>query len=375
MRRLLAWLPLLVFLVLIGTILGMRLGLVRAAVHDAIEQASGRFVPAGAPAPQDSNEVALGRLLFFDPILSSNRQRACAGCHMPSQGFTDGKRVSLAIDRTALPRNAPAILNATDHRAFFWDGRAGSLEEQIDGPVHNKRELGGLTANAIEQRLAAVPEYRRLFASTFGASRPRYADARSAIAAFERTLQSRGSTADRWWRGEIATDDVPADVREGFQLFAGKAQCSRCHYLPLTTSVTPGEFREQEFNVIGVPRDSSSTTLDPDLGRYAVTGLDADRHAFKAPSLRNVAHTAPYMHNGAFATLDQVVRFYNRGGGRGLGFDLPNQSPELHPLHLTEHEEHALVRFLEALSDDPAALAATSPPAHVPSGLKSGGSY
>ena len=375
MRRLFAWLPLLAFVALIGTILGLRFGLVREAVHGAVEQASGKFVPAGTPAPQDSNEVALGRLLFFDPILSSNQRRSCAGCHMPSRALTDGNRVSVAIDRTALPRNAPAILNATDHRAFFWDGRAGSLEEQIDGPVHNKRELGGLTASAIERRLASIPEYRLLFAGAFGASKPRYADTRSAIAAYERTLRSHGSTVDRWWRGEIATTDMPADVREGFQLFAGKAQCSRCHYLPLTTSVTPGEFREQEFNVIGVPLDSTGTALDPDLGRYVVTRLDADRHAFQAPSLRNIAHTAPYMHNGAFATLDEVVRFYNRGGGRGLGFDLPNQSPEVHPLHLTEHEEHALVRFLEALSDDPAALAAVSPPPRVPSGLKPGGEY
>jgi len=375
MRRLFAWLPLLVFLALIAAIVGLRFELVREAVHAAAEQATGRFVPAGAPARQDSNEVALGRLLFFDPVLSSNERRSCAGCHMPSRGMTDGNRVSVAIDRTPLPRNAPAVLNVTDHRAFFWDGRAGSLEEQIDGPVHNNRELGGLKAATIERRLASIPEYRRLFAGAFGASRPRYADTRSAIAAYERTLRSDGSTVDRWWRGEIPETGVPADVRDGFQLFAGKAQCSRCHYLPLTTGVTPGEFRDQEFHVIGVPRDSSGTALDPDPGRYVVTKLDADRHAFKAPSLRNAAHTAPYMHNGAFATLDQVVRFYNRGGGQGLGFHLPNQSPEVRPLHLTEREEHALVRFLEALSDDPAVLAKASAPRRVPSGLKPGGEY
>ena len=155
-------------------------------------------------------------------------------------------------------------------------------------------------------------------------------------------------------------------------LFAGKARCSRCHFLPLTTSVIPGSFTRQEFTVIGVPSDSSGSRLDPDLGRFLVTRRDEDRHAFKAPSLRGIARSAPYMHNGAFATLEQVVRFYNRGGGRGLGLDVPNQAPEVRPLHLTVAEEQALVRFLEALSDDSALVTA---PAHVPSGLKVGGAY
>jgi cytochrome c peroxidase len=176
---------------------------------------------------------------------------------------------------------------------------------------------------------------------------------------------------DRWWSGE--GPEPSADVRAGFDLFAGKARCARCHYLPLTTGVVPGKFTEQEFTVIGVPADSTGGSLDPDLGRYEVTHLAQDKHAFKAPGLRGVARTAPYMHNGAFSTLAQVVRFYNQGGGRGLGLDVPNQAPEVRPIHLTLREEAQLVRFLEALSDDPATIAVA--PAHVPSGLPSGGDY
>ena len=379
MRRLLGWSPLFFFLALIALLLGSRWNLVRSTVHQELMRSrargASRIHPGdGAPAPGDPAQIALGRLLFFDPLLSTNRERACASCHVPARGFSDGNRVALAVDRSPLPRNAPGLTNVSDQVAFFWDGRAASLEEQIDGPVRNRRELGGLSAREIESRLARIPEYRTLFANTYGTRAPRYADAKRAIAEYEGTLRSTESTVDRWWRGEIASSSVPEDVREGFNLFAGKARCSRCHFVPVTTSVIPGDFKEQEFTVIGVPGDPAGRSLDPDPGRYAITHDPADLRAFKAPSLRGIARSAPYMHNGVFQTLDEVVRFYNRGGGRGLGLSVPNQAPEVAPLHLTEREERALVRFLEALSDDPA-LAEITAPDRVPSGLTPGGKY
>jgi cytochrome c peroxidase len=368
-----AWLPLYLFLILIAILLGTRPQLVQHAFHAAIERARvNPLTPGARPAMPDSNEVALGRALFFDPILSANKQRACASCHMPARGLSDGRRVAQAIDRGNLARNAPGLMNVSDQLTFFWDGRAASLEDQIDGPVHDHREMGGLSGREIEARLDSIAEYRALFGHAFGKSTPRYVDAKQAIAAYERTFRAAGSTADRWWRGEIPSAAVPADVRKGFDLFAGKAQCSRCHFLPLTTSVIPGSFVEQEFTVIGVPADSSGRAMDSDLGRYKITKNPSDLHAFKAPSLRNVAHTAPYMHNGAFQTLDQVVRFYNQGGGNGQGYEVTDQAPEVRPLHLTQDEERAIVRFLEALSDDPATVGA---PARVPSGLDVGGRY
>ncbi len=373
MRRLWSWLPLFLFLGLIALILGLRPGLVRHAVRSAGEGATASSIDPDAPRPAvDRGEVALGRSLFFDPILSANRDRACASCHLPSRGFSDGHRVAVAIDGGSLPRNAPGLMNVADQRSFFWDGRAVSLEDQIEGPVHNRRELGGLSGRDVEERLDSIAEYRSSFRAVYGTSRPRFADLKRAIASYERTIRSSGSTVDRWWRRETPDPAVPREVRQGFNLFAGKAQCSRCHFLPLTTSVLPGDFAEQEFTVIGVPADSAGGTLDPDRGRYAVTRSPLDRHAFKAPSLRHIARSAPYMHNGAFATLEQVVRFYNQGGGRGLGLDVPNQAAEVRPLHLTPEEERALVRFLEALSDDPIAF---DPPSRVPSGLKPGGRY
>lgn len=373
MRRFVAWLPLYFFIALIALLVGSRPGLIRYAARSSMERARGHAVSPDAPAAAvDSAQVALGRALFFDPVLSANRERACASCHLPSRGFSDGRRVALAIDRGNLPRNAPGLMNVSDQVSFFWDGRAVSLEDQIDGPMHSEKELGGLSRRQVEARLDSIPEYRALFRNTYGTAHPRWPDAKRAIAAFERTIRSGQSTVDRWWKREIPESEVPAEVRHGFDLYAGRAQCSRCHFLPLTTSVIPGDFTTQEFQVIGVPADSSGLSLDPDPGHFAVTHLDADRHAFKAPSLRNVAHTAPYMHNGAFETLDQVIRFYNRGGGRGLGLDVPNQAPEVRPLHLSVQDEADLVRFLEALSDDPNTLVT---PAHVPSGLTPGGKY
>ncbi|HYR69724.1 MAG TPA: cytochrome c peroxidase [Candidatus Dormibacteraeota bacterium] len=374
MRRIAAWLPLYLFLALIALLLGSRPGLVRHAFRAAVERARGGALAPDArrAARPDSGEVALGRFLFFDPILSANKERACASCHMPARGFSDGRAHALALDRSDLPRSSPGLTNVSDQLAFFWDGRAVSLEDQIDGPVHAKRELGGLKGREIEARLDSIAAYRTLFHEVYGDRSPRYADAKHAIAAFERTLRSSGSTADRWWQGKIPEESVPVEARRGFDLFAGKAQCSRCHFLPLTTSVVPGAFAAQEFTVIGVPADPQGRALDPDPGRYAVTRDAVDRHAFKAPSLRNIARSAPYMHNGVFQTLDQVVRFYNQGGGKGLGLDIPNQAPEVRPLHLTLAEERALVRFLESLSDDPATV---EPPAHVPSGLPVGGRY
>ena len=373
MRRLLAWLPLYIFLGLIALLLASRPGLVRHAFRAAAERAHGVSVAPDRPvAPVDSAQVALGRSLFFDPVLSANKERACASCHLPARGFSDGRRVALAIDRGDLARNAPGLVNVSDQVSFFWDGRAVSLEDQIDGPMHNRKELGGLRRHEIEARLDSIPEYRALFHDVFASEHPKWPDAKRAIAAYERTIRSDGSTVDRWWRREISEDAMPVEARRGFDLFAGRAQCSRCHFLPLTTSVVPGTFSSQEFTVLGVPADSSGLALDSDPGLFAITHREADRHAFKAPSLRGIAHSAPYMHNGAFQTLDQVVRFYNRGGGRGLGLDVPNQAPEVRPLHLSRDEEAAIVRFLGALSDDPATA---TTPARVPSGLTPGGQY
>jgi cytochrome c peroxidase len=370
MPRWIPAIPLVVIMVLIAVVAASKPALFRETLRAAFHPASAVTPAEAAPASRDSLEVALGRALFFDPVLSAKMDRACASCHQPSRAFSDGRRFAQSIDRGNLPRNAPSLTNVSDQTLFFWDGRAASLEDQIDGPVHSGEEMGGLSPRALEARLDSIVAYRSMFAAAFGGGRPRYVDAKRAIAAFEKTLRTDRSTVDRWWRGEC--DSVPAEVRLGMDLFAGKARCSRCHFLPLTTTVIPGDFREQEFTVIGVPSDSNGTRLDPDPGRFAVTGRADDLHAFKAPSLRGIAFSAPYMHNGAFATLDQVVRFYNRGGGRGLGLDVPNQAPEIRPLHLTLAEEQALVRFLEALSDDPVIVAE---PAHVPSGLQVGGAY
>jgi cytochrome c peroxidase len=361
LRRIAAWLP--AFLALIALLLGSRPGLVRHAFRAAVERArGGALAPDARQARPDSSEVALGRLLFFDPILSANKERACASCHMPTRGFSDGRARALAVDRTDLPRNAPGLTNVSDQLAFFWDGRAVSLEDQIDGPVHAKRGWAD-SGGGRSKRGSTQSPYRALFPpstvlrDTPTPTRHRGIRARSAVHRVSSGPVLAGRDSGVGAGGGAA----------GLRSLAGKAQCSRCHFLPLTTSVVPGAFAAQEFTVIGVPADPEGHALDPDPGRYAVTRDAADRHAFKAPSLRNIARSAPYMHNGVFQTLDQVVRFYNQGGGRGLGLDVANQAPD------SPAPSDDRGRARPSASSNRSRLIRPRPPAHVPSGLQSAG--
>ena len=275
--------------------------------------------------PLTPAKVALGRTLFFDPLLSGDRTISCASCHRPALAFSDTMARSHGIHGQETRRNVPSILNRGFGSSFFWDGRAESLEEAVLEPVENPREMALLLSDLVE-RLQQSAEYRVLFAEAFGdaATAPRIAQS---LASYLRVLRSGDSPADHYFAGD--TNALSREAKHGLELFTGKANCSTCHSGPL--------FSDERFHITGVS--------EADRGRGVVTGRAADRGAFKVPSLRNVALTPPYMHDGSLATLESVVDFYDRGGGAAGRFDV-----ELRPLRLTPDEKRALVAFLRSLT-------------------------
>lgn len=305
----------------------------------------------------DEGVVELGRMLFFDPILSENKQRSCASCHQPAKGFTDSFTKSLATDfKGTVDRNAPTLFNAAYADRFFYDLRADHLEDQIDHVIADHREFGTSYLD-IFNKLNQSEEYVELFQKAF----PEVQEApvnkytlSSALAAYVISLKSFNAPFDQYVRGE--TETLDPKVKEGFNIFMGKAACGTCHFAPLFNGTVPPLYHESESEVLGVPAttDTLNPILDPDLGRFhGVLKEHAPffKHSFKTTTIRNIALTTPYMHNGVYQTLEEVIEFYNRGGGIGLGLDVPNQTLPPDPLNLTDQEKQNLVAFLESLTD------------------------
>jgi cytochrome c peroxidase len=295
-------------------------------------------------------KVKLGERLFYDPILSSNNKRSCATCHQPDKAFTDGLVKSENIHKTGtVNRNTPTLLNAALQKGQFYDFRKTSLESQSLDVIGNKDELHGNIEEAVA-KLQASPEYMLLFQKAF----PKYNKINSfqvqnALASYERTLLSFDSRFDKYMRGDRTKLSV--EEIKGFNLFMGKAKCGACHFMPLFNGTVPPNFTRTESEVLGVPKAAGSMEIDKDLGRFAVNPLEPWKYAFKTTTLRNIELTAPYMHNGIYTTLDEVVDFYNKGGGVGMGMNLPNQTLPFDKLNLTETESNDLVAFLKTLTD------------------------
>jgi cytochrome c peroxidase len=277
-------------------------------------------------------KVELGKLLFFDPRLSKDASISCASCHVPSAGFSDPRQFSIGVGGKQGGRNAPPVINAAYNHVQFWDGRAGSLEEQALGPMQNPIEMANTLDHAVK-RLSKVKGYQTRFQAVFGHGVSADGIAQ-AVAAFERTLISTNSAFDRHIAGDKSAMSEAA--QRGLTLFQGKAKCVLCHNGP--------NFTDNKFHNIGVPQVGP---LKEDLGRYNVTKRDADRGAFKTPSLRSVALTAPYMHTGGLKTLDDVIEFYNKGGEAVQGKDA-----FMTALTLTDQEKKDLVEFLKSLTGD-----------------------
>lgn len=316
--------------------------------------------------PSTPEKVELGHLLFFDPVLSAENDISCATCHHPDLGLSDGRATSMGAggrgvgvaraDGETMARNAPSLYEVAYVRDLFWDGRVQGLEAQAETPLTLATEMHADLDETVAE-LLAIDEYQTLFAAAFPeAVEPvSYENVARALAAFQRTLIAHDSPFDRYAAGD-PTALTPAQ-RRGFALFrSGATGCYKCHAAPT--------FTNGEFAITGVP--NAEGAWDEDAGRAAVTGDEAERGAFRAPSLRNVALSAPYMHNGVFATLEEVLAFYAAGGGQGLGLEVPNQSYLVHSFDLSEQEQQDLVSFLYALTDESAMPAI---PASVPSGL------
>ncbi len=283
------------------------------------------------PVPEDNPltaaKAALGRRLFFDPILSADRAIRCATCHDPARAFADGRPRAVGVFGREGPRGAPSLLNAGYARRLFWDGRASSLDAQVLQPIVNPTEMG-MSLDSVVARLRGSGEYRAAFAAAF----PDGVTATNlgrALASYVRTLLSGGAPVDRFYDGDPAA--LGEDALRGFRLFVGKAGCNVCHLGAL--------FSDDGFHNTGVGWGGADT------GRHGVTGREEDRGRFNTPSLRNVALTAPYMHDGSLATLDDVVAFYDRGGNPN-----PNLAREVRPLGLTTRERADLAAFLRALT-------------------------
>ncbi|MCC6469779.1 MAG: methylamine utilization protein MauG [Alphaproteobacteria bacterium] len=324
--------------------------------------------PVRIDDPPTPAKVALGRKLFFDRRLSVNGTMSCGMCHVPAQGFAANElRTPLGVEGRSVRRNAPTILNVAYYERLFHDGREATLEAQVWAPLLAGNEMGNRSGQAVVDRIAALPDYAGLFESAYDGLRPDAQTVGRALAAYERSLVSGGARFDRWWFGG-ERGALTAQEREGFAIFLFRGGCAQCHRVeerhalftdqryhntgtgharldaarrPVRVELAPGVFTTlapEAVDKVGAPDVS-------DAGRMEVTGDPADRWKYRTPSLRNVALTAPYMHDGSLATLEEVVEFYDRGGGED-----PDKADWLFPLHLSAADKRALVAFLKTLT-------------------------
>lgn len=294
----------------------------------------------------------LGWLLFFDPILSGNNKRACASCHKPELAFTDGNNKSIGFDsKTKISRNAPTLLNAAYQKLYFHDGRTLNLEEQARSVFNNVFEMN-ISGEEITKKLKQSPEYVHLFQAAFKGridTTLTFYAVMKCLAEYIKTLDSKNSRFDKYIKGDRS--QLNKSEINGYNLFAGKALCGSCHFYPLFNGLVPPMFNDNEFEVVGTPADSLNRILDPDPGRENITHVGIHHAAFKTPGLRNLGLTAPYMHNGIYRTLDQVLDFYNKGGGAQLKHKVENQTLPFDSLGLNKTELNEIKQFLLSLSD------------------------
>ena len=335
--------PALLLGVLVGSLLGTRPDVPADTLPPQLDARAPRGLAEVEPnaPPADERWVALGRRLFFDPVLSLDRTVACASCHRPDFGFADPRARSRGIGGQETVHHTPTLLNRALGRAFRWDGAAASLEEQVLRPIEDAREMG-LALDEALARLAADADYGAAFRALTGGA-PDRAALSSALASFVRCLWIGDSPLDRFRAGDVARLD-PAETA-GLWLYESRGGCWRCH--------GGANFSDELFHNTGV---GSAQGSGPE-GRFAVTGDPADRGAFKTPTLRGLARSAPYMHDGSLATLRDVVEHYRRGGNPN-----PALSPLIRPLELSDADVDHLVAFLQCLSEPSGAAGTTAGP-------------
>ncbi|PTS98518.1 cytochrome C peroxidase [Pedobacter sp. HMWF019] len=303
--------------------------------------------------PGDSvtaEKVVLGKKLFFDPLLSGNGKRSCASCHKPELAFTDGLVKNLDITgKKRIARNTPTLINAALQPRQFYDMRAPSLEDQAREVVQNPDEMHG-DVQISAGKLWEDENYRKLFSLAYPGQGRMAIDTfevMNALGAFVRSLTALNSRFDAYMQGEQQA--MKKSELAGFSLFMGKARCGTCHYLPLFNGSLPPRYMQMEAEVIGVPQKRNAKQIDADPGLYGIQPEDFNKYAFKTTTVRNAARTVPYMHNGVFQTLEEVIDFYDKGGGTGAGIKVPNQTLDAAPLHLNKKEKTELIDFIRSL--------------------------
>lgn len=305
-----------------------------------------------------------GKLLFYDPILSSNNQRSCASCHQPSMLFTDTtRRTALQLDGVnVLPRNTLSLVNTSFNHLLMQDGKHIDLLEQAKSVIAHPLEMGK-GGEEILAKVMSCPDYRNAFRKWM-----RYVPGERAI-----TMEHIASALSVYYTSfssftapfDEAMDQrrtLSSDAINGFNLFMGKAQCGTCHFVPIFNGVKP-PYTSSEFEVLGVPEDTSYLRVSKDAGRHGVHSVPEMLHAFRTGTVRNSLYTAPYMHNGVFQSLHQVMDFYNKGGALGRGLPLPNQTLSAAPLGLTDQEIDDILAFLGTLNEQ---IPVRRPPADLP---------
>lgn len=304
----------------------------------------------------DSEELSnLGKQLFYDAILSQSQQMSCATCHQPNKSFADGipKSISNKMGISVL-RNAPTLLNSVFADRYFYDLRAYTLEQQVEHVIFNTSEFNTSYTEILE-KLNTTKKYKNQFKKLFQTQKITREHFTKALASYVLSLQSNNSEFDKYIRGESNT--LAIEAKNGFNLFTGKAACATCHFTPTFSGLVPPLYTENESEILGVLSSPKAKELDTDEGRYE-NGVLYEKSwiyekSFKTVTVRNSNETAPYFHNGAYTTLEEVIDFYNEGGGEGVGIPTKNQTLSSEPLNLTDQERKDLVTFLKTLSDNP----------------------
>lgn len=306
------------------------------------------FVPA-KEFELSEDKVTLGKNLFYNPILSQNNSRSCATCHLPEKAFTDGRAKALSLDNTDLDRNTPSLNYATFQHGQFWDMRSDDLEGQSTQVITNKDEMHGDMKNIIA-KINQNPALQNHFKKIYNTPKVEEWQLQNVLASYIRSLATFSSPFDDFIRGNKKA--ITERQKAGFNLFVGKANCASCHFVPFFNGTVPPVFSKTEHEAIGTAENAQNKSLskDPGRGRFHPT-IEVLQHTFKTPSLRNIAKTAPYMHNGGYQTLEQVMDFYNRGGGKGLGLKIDHQTLSDTPLELTKDEINKIIEFMQSLSD------------------------
>jgi len=294
--------------------------------------------------PVQESKVALGKMLFNDSSLSNDKSISCATCHKEEMYFTDGLAVS-----PKTTRNSPTLFYAALQKGFFHDKRTGSLEGQIVDVVNNPNEFH-LSLNDLEKRVMAKPAYQEAFKKVYTKTIDNQL-IRNAIASYIMSLSPFNSKFDNNMQGK--ENSLTQSEINGFNVFMGKAKCATCHFAPIFNGLIPMAFKESELELIGVPdsKDTINAIIDDDLGRYGVYKTQQKKHFFKTPTVRNIEKTAPYMHNGVYTTLEEVIEFYNKGGASGLGIELEYQTLPTDKLNLSNQEKKDLIAFMKSLTD------------------------